>query len=77
MTMKIKNLDGEIVDILAYDEIDTDKGRIKLKKWFVDENIDKISKLKKCRIEKETDKAILIINDDNMLWIPKSVILRC
>lgn len=36
--------------------------------------IKELEKLKECHLEKETEKAILVMSENNMLWIPKSVI---
>lgn len=72
--MKIRNLEGKVVDILAYNQVQTDRGVLTMHKWFAQENIEKLDKLRYCRIEKVTAKAILIMNEQEMLWIPKSVI---
>ena len=72
--MKVKTLDGHVTEILGGNEIRVNGRILRLKKWFVEKYREELEKLKECRIEKETNKAILIINDKNMMWIPKSVI---
>lgn len=74
--LKVRTLTGEVREVLGPCEVQLSDGRImKVKHWFCEENREKIEKLKECRIEKETDKAILIMNANEMMWIPKSVIL--
>jgi len=72
--MKVRTLEGDIAEILSSNEIKVDNKTLRLKKWFAEKYREELEKLKECRIEKETNKAILIINDKNMMWIPKSVI---
>ena len=74
MDMRIRNLDGEYVEILGSREIRVNDKIIRLKKWYVEKYRKELEKLKECHLEKETDKAILVISENNMLWIPKSVI---
>lgn len=74
--LRVRTLTGEVKDVLGPCEVEIEGRRVmKIKKWFCEKNKDVIDKLKKCRIEKETDKAVLIMNDNEMLWIPKSVII--
>ena len=72
--MKVRTLDGHVTEILGSNEIRVNGRILRLKKWFAEKYREELEKLKECRIEKETNKAILIINDKNMMWIPKSVI---
>jgi len=72
--MKVRTLEGDIAEILGSNEIKVDNKTLRLKKWFAEKYREELEKLKECKIEKETNKAILIINEKNMMWIPKSVI---
>lgn len=72
--MKVRNLDGIIVDILARRELQTNRGILCIASWFYDENEETLEKLKSSHVEHETDNAVLLANDDAQLWIPKRVI---
>ena len=73
----VRNLDGEIVEVLSKNEIRTDRGIIKLKDWFVEDKEDTLRLLREDgKITRETEKAIHVQNEKAELWIPKSVIVE-
>jgi len=73
----VRNLDGKVVEILGKNEIRTDRGILKLKDWFYEQEEDTLKVLREsCKVERETEKAIYVKNDKTELWIPKSVIVE-
>ncbi len=73
----VRNLDGKIVEILRENEIRTDRGILRLKDWFYEQEEDTLKILREsCKITRETEKAIFLENEKAQLWVPKSVIVE-
>ena len=70
----VRNLDGKVVEVLGHRELRTDRGIISIANWFWEEYRDKLEKLKDCKIGAETDRAILLQNDNAQIWVPRSLI---
>ncbi len=75
--MRVRNLDGEEVEILRKHEVRTDRGVFLLKRWFYESHEEELEKLRESsRVTRETEKAYFLENEKAELWIPKSVIER-
>ncbi len=75
--MRVRNLDGEDVEILRNHEVRTDRGVFLLKRWFYESHEEELGKLKEnSKVTRETEKAYFLENEKANLWIPKSVIER-
>ncbi len=72
----IKSIADELNRLGGVKKIHTDKGVFIIKKWFYEQYPHTLEKLDKCKVERETDRAILFVNEKTRLWIPKSVITK-
>ncbi len=57
-------------------ELATDRGVLRLKDWFAEQHADLLARLQNSKVERETEKAIMVKSGELGLWIPKSVIVE-